>query len=416
MLTKYFKSSQTIERYRSDSVGLHLDDFIVWLEAYGYSRTSIRRHVREVIHFAVWAKITGLSVHILDRNALMQFHNHLTSEQLLRYVNGGYQPVYQSACVFIRFLETTGKSSSGASCVTTPSATTILWEKFSEWMRSQRGTMDSTLTNYHLPIVALLQALGTSPSTFTAKELRDFLLQQAKNSSVTKAKNIATAVRMFLRFLIAQDKCAIGLEHAIPTVAHWKLASIPKYLPAKEIECLIDSCDQTLAIGARDRAILLLIARLGLRASDISGLRFSNLDWHNGTLIVSGKNRRETRLPLPQDVGNAILHSLKQGRPHISSDHVFITTTAPLVPISRVVVGRAVRRALLRTNIVAPTQGAHLLRHSAATSLLCDGVSLPAISALLRHASIDTTRVYAKVDVGLLNEIAISWPEEASSC
>lgn len=91
MLTKYFKSSQTIERYRSSSVGLHLDDFVVWLEAYGYSRTSIRRHVREVVHFAVWVKIIGLS-----RNTLMQFHNHLSSEQLLSYVSGGYQPVYQT--------------------------------------------------------------------------------------------------------------------------------------------------------------------------------------------------------------------------------------------------------------------------------------------------------------------------------
>ncbi|MDP3770126.1 MAG: site-specific integrase [bacterium] len=415
MLTKYFKSSLTIERYRSDSIGLNLDDFIFWLEACGYSRRSIRRHVREVVHFAAWAETAELPVHALDRNALTQFHNHLASEQLLRYVSGGYQHVYQSACVLITFLETTGQVRPAASCMTTSSPTDILWSEFSEWMRSHRGTMDSTLANYHLPIVALLEALGTSPSTFTAKGLRDFLLQQAKHSSVTKAKNIATAVRMFLRFLIARDECTIGLEHAIPTVAHWRLASIPKYLPAKEVECLIASCDQTLAIGARDRAILLLIARLGLRASDISGLKFSNLDWHNGTLVVSGKNRRETRLPIPQDVGDAILHYMEHGRPRISSDHIFITTTAPLVPISRVVVGRAVRRALLRTNIVAPMQGAHLLRHSAATSLLSDGVSLPAISALLRHASIDTTRVYAKVDVGLLNEIAIAWPE-VSSC
>ncbi len=415
MLTKYFKSTSTIERYRSESAGLQLDEFIVWLEACGYSRISIRRHVREAVHFAAWADKTGLHVHSLDRNSLTQFHNHLASEKLLRYISGGYQNVYQSACVLISFLETTGKVRPTASCVTTPSPTDILWSEFSEWMRSQRGTMNSTLTNYHLPIISLLDVLGTRPSTFTAKGLRDFLLQQTKHSSVTKAKNIATAVRMFLRFLIARDECAIGLEHAIPTVAHWRLASIPKYLPAKEVECLIASCDQTLTIGARDRAILLLIARLGLRASDISGLKFRNLDWHNGTLIVSGKNRRETRLPLPQDVGDAILHYMGHGRPRISSDHVFITTTAPLVPISRVVVGRAVRRALLRTNIVSPTQGAHLLRHSAATSLLSDGVSLPAISALLRHASIDTTRVYAKVDVGLLNEIAIAWPE-VSSC
>jgi len=415
MLKSYFKSLPTIERYRLEFIDLPLDDFIIWLETCGYGRTSIRRHIREVVHFTAWSKAEKLTVHALDQSALTQFHNHLASQKSLSLLKGGHQHRSQSARVFVRFLEKTGVVRASAMCVSPPSPIAILWGEFSEWMQSHRGTMESTLANYYLPITALLQALGSNPSLFTAQELRDFLLQQAKKSSVTKSKNIATAVRMFLRFLVARGDCLTGLDHAIPTIARWRLASLPKYLPAEEVECLINSCDQASTLGARDRSILLLIARLGLRASDISGLKFSDLHWHSGTLVVSGKNRRETRLPLPQDVGDAILHYVKHGRPHIPSDRVFITTTAPLVPISRVVVGRAVRRALRRTDIAASSQGAHLLRHSAATSLLRDGVSLPSISALLRHASIDTTRVYAKVDVGLLNEITMSWPG-VSSC
>jgi integrase/recombinase XerD len=229
-------------------------------------------------------------------------------------------------------------------------------------------------------------------------------------------EDLATAVRMFLRFLIARGYCAPGLEHAVPTVAKWRLSSLPKYLSIQDVESLINSCDQSSPLGSRDRAILLLIARLGLRAGDVSALKFGDLLWEEGTLIVSGKGRRQTRLPLPQGVGKAILYYLRHGRPRKVGDRIFITTAAPFGPISRQAVGQTVARAIRRTGISAPTKGSHLLRHSAATRMLREGVSLPTISALLRHASIETTTVYAKVDVDLLQEVAMPWPEEVQPC
>ena len=415
MLTDYFKSPLTLERYRSGLIGPHLDAFTAWLDEHGYRRISIRRHVREVVHFAAWAKTAGIPVEGLNRDALDRLHFYLAKRELLRYRNGGHQRLYQSAYVFVGFFEATGVVCELTPSTTTPSQAERLWCEFTEWMRAQRGTMNSTLTSYRLPIAALLQNLGTDPRAFTAERLRHFLLRQVKQSSQVQSKNLATALRMFLRFLIARGDCATGLDYAIPTVARWRLAALPKYLPADAVERLIHSCDPASTLGARDRAILLLIARLGLRAGDVSALKFRDLHWSEAALIVSGKNRCETRLPLPQDVGDAILHYLRHARPPVSSDRVFITTTAPRTPISRQVVGRAVRRALRRTGISAPTEGAHLLRHSAATSLLHDGTSLSAIGALLRHTSIDTTTVYAKVDVGLLSEIAMPWPE-VSSC
>jgi len=415
MLTTYFKSPRLLERYQSELASPYLDDFTTWLESRGYGRSCIRRHVREVVHFAIWAKTKGLAIHALNRDALTQLRDHLADHQSLRYPCGAHRHIYQSARVFLCFLEASGVVCLPASNIATPTPADILWCEFSEWMRSQRGTLDATLTNYHSPVAELLNSLGTDTRVFTAKELRQFLLQKAQRSSPEKLKNFATALRMFLRFLISRGDCIPGLDHAIPTVARWRLASLPKSISADDVERLINSCDSTVPLGARDRAILLLLARLGLRSNDVSMLRLSDLEWSDGTLTVAGKNRRETRLPLPQDVGDAILHYLEHGRPRVSSDRVFITITAPLVPVSRQVISRAVRRALRRTNISAPMEGALLLRHSAATNLLRDGASLSAIGVILRHSSVDTTRVYAKVDVGLLNEIVMSWPE-VSSC
>lgn len=412
MLTTYFKSPRSLEQYRSSLAGPYLDDFVTWLKSQGYRRITVRRHVREVVHFASWAAKEGLTIQKLDPGALDKLRRYLAECKSLRYVSGDHNHIYKSARVFVRFLEVAGLVDLGV-----PRATAqvpVLLREFNEWMKVQRGTLDSTLANYRLPITALLQKLGNDPNAFTAKGLREFLLGHIEHSSPEKSKNLATAIRMFLRYLIAQGDCATGLDHAVPTVARWRLSSLPKYLPAKDVERLINSCDQSLPLGARDRAMFLLIARLGLRAGDVSGLKFGDLRWSDGTLVVSGKNRRETRLPLPQEVGEAILHYLKHGRPHLANDHVFITAVAPFIPITRQVVGRAVARALHRTGIKSHTRGAHLLRHSVATSMLNDGISLPAIGALLRHASIDTTRVYAKVDFALLKEVAMPWPEVQS--
>jgi site-specific recombinase XerD len=281
---------------------------------------------------------------------LDRFHTHLAERKLLHDRNGGHQHPYQSACVFIDFFETTDIACRLLEPPTPPtSPTEVLWNEFTEWMRSQRGTMASTLANYRLPIIALLQNLGTDPGAFTADGLRHFLLGQVKQSSQAQSKNLATAMRMFMRFLIARGDCPTGLNYAIPTVARWRLATLPKYLPANDVERLIHSCDPASTLGARDRAILLLIARLGLRAGDVSALRHCDFHWAEAVLIVSGKSRCESRLPLPQDVGDAILHYLRHARPRVFGERVFVTVTAPIIPISRQVVGRAVRRAIRRT-------------------------------------------------------------------
>jgi integrase/recombinase XerD len=312
MLITYFKDSRTLARYRSGLANLYLENFIVWLESQGYQRFTIRRHVREVAHFADWAEAEGLALRDLDRCALHRLCSQLAERNSLRYPCGKQRQICHSACLLIDFLEEIGAVEACPPYTSIQDPALLL--EFREWMRTQRGTLDITLNGYRQPILDLLDDLGTEPSTFDAIGLREFLLRRVSCFSQWKSKNLAMAVRMFLRFLIARGYCAPGLEHAIPTVAKWRLSSLPKYLSIQDVESLINSCDQSSPLGARDRAILLLIARLGLRAGEVSALK------------------------------------------------------------------------------------------------------LPTISALLRHASIETTTVYAKVDVDLLQEVAMPWPEEVQPC
>lgn len=199
--------------------------------------------------------------------------------------------------------------------------------------------------------------------------------------------------------------CLLG---AIPALAHWRLSSLPRYLPPEAVECIIDSCDVSSPVGKRHRAILLLLARLGLRAGDIVQLRLQDIDWKGAWVHVTGKGRRQTRLPLTQEVGDAIVSYLREARPRSRTDTLFLRSRAPYRrlrsnPAVSVIVASAIRRA----GIKRPGRGAaHLLRHSLASSMLRQGASLQELSALLRHRSIETTQIYAKIDVAALQQIA----------
>jgi site-specific recombinase XerD len=313
---------------------------------------------------------------------------------------------------FLSFLSAQGIVS--ALPTTAPSsALSPLLNEFEHWMDVHRGVTEQTLRNYRPIILDLLTTLDDRPEQLEVKRLRAFILDRANRHGKGKAKNVVTATRMFVRFLIASDRCAPRLDDAIPTIAMWRLATLPQCLPTDDIERIITACDPSIPLGARDQAIILLMARLGLRGSDIVGLRFTDINWQDATLVVSGKSRRETRLPLPQDVGDALLHYLESARPPVDLDHVFVTSMAPWGPISRQVVGQTAARAIKRAGICAPTSGSRVFRHSAATAMLRQGASLQTIGDILRHTSIETSAHYAKVDIDLLQQVARPWPEVA---
>lgn len=280
-------------------------------------------------------------------------------------------------------------------------------------MRAQRGTSDQTLYNYGLHIRGLIRRFGEDLNRLDARRLRQFVLEEHRTAGWAKAKKCTTSLRMFLRFLIAEGYCRAGLLGAIPTLPHWRLTALPRYLPQQDIERLIGSCNLSLPVGKRDRAILLLLARLGLRAGDVVRLRLQDIDWKGAWIQVSGKGRREARLPLSQEVGHAIAAYLQTGRPPAHTDALFLRSRAPFRALaSHCAVSVLVDRAIRRAGVKRPSRGAaHLLRHSVASSMLRHGASLQDISALLRHRSVETTQIYAKVDTAALSQIAQPWPE-----
>jgi site-specific recombinase XerD len=278
-------------------------------------------------------------------------------------------------------------------------------------MREQRGTSDLVIDNYRTPILDFLRCIDDATG-IDAHLLRQFVLERSGKRGYVE-KRVVTALRMFVRFLIAEGKCAAGLDAAIPLVAHWRLSSLPRYLQAEDVERIIESCDPTSSVGKRNRAILLLLARLALRAGDIVQLRLTDIDWKGAWLCVSGKSKRETLLPLTQEVGQAIVDYLQDGRPQCDDDALFVRSRAPFRGFAdHTAVSVIVKRAMRRAEVTCPSRGAaHVLRHSAATSMLRQGATLQDISSILRHRSLETTQIYAKVDITALKQIAQPWPE-----
>ncbi len=254
----------------------------------------------------------------------------------------------------------------------------------------------------------LLPALGSDPATYDAALVRRVIVEEARRSSSSSVRTMTVTLRGYLQFLMASGRCRPWLDHAVPTVPHWRLSALPRYLPMADVERLIASCAVTTPAGIRDRAILLLLARLGLRAGDILAMRFDDIDWAEGTLRVCGKSRREVCLPLPQDAGDALLDYLNRARPKVGYDQIFLRAFAPYRPVRAI--STVVRLGLERAGITdAPSHGARLLRHSAATGMLRAGATLDAVGVVLRHRSTDTTMHYAKVDIAMLRPIAQPW-------
>ena len=284
-------------------------------------------------------------------------------------------------------------------------------EPFRQWLLRNRGNAEVTASLYLRTLRSLLNDIGYDVARYDATLLRDAVLRQFEGKSSVRSELLTTACRAYLRYLASTGQCDAGLLGAVPTARAWALAAMPRYLPQEDIEQAIATCDRSTAVGVRDRAILLLLARLGLRAGDVIHLRLENIDWTRARLIVSGKSKVSSGLPLPQDVGDALLEYIERVRPRVEEEKVFLRTLGPPRPFKR---GRSVtsvaQRALRRAGVGGPgRRGAHVFRHSVATGLLRSGATLDVVGALLRHRMPATTAIYAKVDVAMLKKVAEPW-------
>jgi len=283
---------------------------------------------------------------------------------------------------------------------------------FRKWMTHHRGLRVATLDTYARSLRPLVSSLGEDATRYEAGGLLSFLLEHQRQHGLQAASHAVTAMRGFLRYLAVEGKCTPGLDLVIPSFVRRRLSSLPRYLRADQVNLVLATCDTDTAVGLRDRAILLLLSRLGLRAGDILRLRLQDIDSEAGTLRLGGKGRRESRLPLTQELGDALSAYLERGRPRVAFDSLFLRVRPPIRPwTGSLAVSRLVARHIRISGISSPSRGAHVLRHSLATEMLRQGASLDQIGAVLRHRSRETTALYAKVDFDLLKLVVQPWPE-----
>ena len=256
------------------------------------------------------------------------------------------------------------------------------------WLERHRGICPGTIRQHVRLIAEMLPRLGDDPGGYGAALIRRVLFEHMEPWSRSYAQRLTTAMRMYLRFLVSEGSIAAALVEAVPTVPQWRLSTLPRYIPADDVERTIASCGDD-PMGVRDRAILLLLARLALRAGDIVALRLGDIDWDRAEIRVSGKSRRQTALPLPQDAGDALHAYIATVRPRVDEEKVFLCANAPCRPFTdSSTVSAVAERALDRAGVKTfAGRGAHAFRHSQATALLRSGATLDVIQSLLRHAS-----------------------------
>ena len=293
-----------------------------------------------------------------------------------------------------------------------------LLARYAGYLATERGLSAKTIARHVTALRPVLAGLGREDQPdlglgrLTVREIMDFVVGQARQRPGT-VPHLVTALRSLLRFLHVDGVTATGLADAVPAAAGRKLAGLPKALPAEQVAAMLASCDQGTALGCRDLAVLTVLSRLGLRAGEVAGLKLGDIDWHRGEITVTGKGSRTERLPLPADVGAAVVAYLRDGRPRSGHREVFLCDRGPHRGMSRGAVTNVAARAARKAGL--GTVHAHRLRHSAATAMLDAGGSLDEIGQVLRHSHALTTAIYAKADVTALRAVARPWPGQEAA-
>jgi site-specific recombinase XerD len=408
MADRFFAHEMAWQGLRAGPLRAHIDSFVGLLSRRGYAESSSRGQIRSLAELSRWLQRRGLGVDGLDEKRLAEFLDS-------RCTNGRVRRGERAALrAFLEHLRGVG-----AVAVPIPagdgSPLQRIERRFSRYLIEERGLSPATLLNY-VPIARrfLTERFRTGPvrlRLLCAADISRFVLRHAHSFSPGRARLMVSALRAFLRFLHVGGEIAPDLAASVPSVANWRLSTVPKYLEPEQVERLLRACDRSRSAGRRDYAILLLLARLGLRAAEVVSLTLDDIDWRAGELTVRGKGLRQARLPMPRDVGKALATYLRQDRPRRPTRQVFLRMRAPLRGFaSSAAICTIVCRALARAGLQPPHRGAHLLRHSLATRMLRHGASLAEIGQILRHRLPQTTEIYAKVDLGALHALAQPWP------
>jgi site-specific recombinase XerD len=379
-----------------------------------YSRGCRSMLISAAEHFVHWLRLSRIGAQDVDDSDVERFARHDCQCFLCRkrgtLTASGVVRRRRGAAVFLQFLRDRGLVPKRSVPEEEPRI-----GAFRTWLVHRCGATNQTVIRYLAESARWLRSLGEDPSRYDAVTIRNIVLDQPTNRSHRSVGLTATVLRAYLRFLAASGACRPELVNAVPKAPRRRNAGLPRFISPAAIERIVTSCPVATPAGVRDRAVILLLARLGLRAGDVCQLRLTDIDWFNALLRVEGKSRRPAQLPLPQDAGDALLAYIEQVRPAVQEDRVFLRIHAPFRPLaSSAEIARIVAKARGRAGVEGGPTGAHVFRHSLATAMVRTGSSLESIGAVLRHRSPVTTAIYAKVDVAMLARVAQPWPGDAS--
>jgi len=401
------------DQSRKSVLGAHLDTFMSVVSDLGYSPPTIQTQLKLLKSLMRWVQENDLTISNIDESITERFLSESGRKGAIR--RGDNKTLHR----FLDHLRIKG-------VIPYPQPTfdnsplTLLRSRYEEYLLKERGLSAVTGSRYWPYIQRfLLERFGDNPMRLYElypQDIDRFLLSHAHERTPRAAQLIVSAMRSFLRFLFRYGETERDLSAAVPTVAAWRLSEVPKYIKPEEVESLLESCDRTISVGRRNYSILLLIARLGLRAGEVVALELGDINWRASELTIRGKGQFCDRLPLPQNVGEALVIYLKNDRPKCSTRRVFLRTRAPYRGFrDSTTVSTIVRRTVEKSGLNTPSKGAHLLRHSLATGMLRKGASMAEIGELLRHRSPSSTEIYAKVDIEGLRSIVRIWPEKGGA-
>ena len=402
-------SQVVLARVPEGPLAAHISSFAESVREQGYAESSIHRKVLLAACFSRWLKQRGVKL------------RGITSDHAVRYLQyrGQRARLHPGDPAALRhlidFLRRDGAVP--AEKMTTPRLTPAeqCAQAYGQYLRDTRALANATVINY-LPFTHdfLRGCFGNGPVTLSrlrACDVVKFVQREASRLHLKRAKLMTTALRSFLQYARFRGDVTLDLAAAVPVVANWSMPSIPRAIAADQVRQLLASIDRRTAMGRRDYAILLLLARLGLRSGEVAFLELDDVDWNAGRLRVRGKGGQRNELPLPAAVGKAIAAYLRRGRPASSSRRVFLRAKAPIRGFEGASgVGSIVRHSLQRAGVDAPTYGAHQFRHGLATEMLRKGSSLAEIGEVLGHRHPQTTKIYTKVDIKALQTLALPWP------
>ena len=411
MLEQFYMQTSVITQLRRGLLGAYLDDLATTLHAQGYAHASIRCSLRHCDQFGQWLDAQKYTVAEVDETLVAQYLNRFPRSR-----NGRRPRVAQGLPHLIRLLRQHDiiPPPNGHCAPTTMDP----WlRQYEQYLAHVLGAAAGTRKSYLLIARRFLQAcFGSAPlhwEAIEAQAISAFVQQEASTRTGGGRKLVSAGVRAVLRFLVFCGDRPPGLEAAAPTPRQWTHAPLPNRLTMEDVERVLAAYDDPTPQHRRDRAILVLLARLGLRAQEIVTLHIEDIDWHEGWLCIrAGKTHRERRLPLTQEVGTALASYLRHGRPISPRRQVFLQLRAPFRPFTNPCsVSDLARRAMVHAGLTPmPRMGAHTFRRTAASQMVNRGASFKDVADVLGHQSLATTALYAKLDLETLAPVALPWP------